>query len=383
VGNASNQEPELLILGASVRAAAQSAVRAGYRVIAADRFADGDLRAIARCFQVSRFPGEFAEIRRSLPATPVVYTGALENYPDLLDEFIACGSLLGNDSATVQRVRDPVRVYQVLAQSGIPTPIVQCHPPVDQAGPWMSKPLRSAGGHRVRRWEQPLPNTAPHVANCYFQQFIPGVAGSAAFVAGGGDCQLLGVTEMLVGCEWTGADGYTYCGSIQQNVAPETCIQWRNIGAIIAREFALTGLFGVDGVVQDERVWPIEVNPRYTASMELIERSVGISLLGAHVDACLTGRCPTVSAHIGLDGVFGKAILFAPRDLRVPAELIDSFAMQESQVTLADLPQPGKIIQQRHPMLTVIAVAPSRDELLLRLRRSIATIFHQTVSVIA
>ena len=50
------------------------------------------------------------------------------------------------------------------------------------------------------------------------------------------------------------------------------------MGAALADVFDLCGLFGVDGVVRGNRFWPVEINPRYTASMEVLEYVPGACL---------------------------------------------------------------------------------------------------------
>ena len=55
-GTAVQMQPSVLILGASTRAAAQSAIRAGLRPICADLFADLDLRDCARVLDVDDYP---------------------------------------------------------------------------------------------------------------------------------------------------------------------------------------------------------------------------------------------------------------------------------------------------------------------------------------
>ena len=53
---------------------------------------------------------------------------------------------------------------------------------------------------------------------------------------------------------------------------------------------SLRGLFGVDAVRTEAGLYVIEVNPRYTASMELIERATNCSLVGLQRDAFEPGR---------------------------------------------------------------------------------------------
>ena len=74
--------PPLIIVGASARAFAQSARRAGLAVHAADLFADSDLCAVAASVArvpAERYPDGLLDLVAPFPAGPWCYTGALEN----------------------------------------------------------------------------------------------------------------------------------------------------------------------------------------------------------------------------------------------------------------------------------------------------------------
>src|SRR5689334_6689197 len=101
--------PNLLIFGASVRAAAFSALRAGLQPWCADLFGDADLRARCPTVQV---PGEFYPdgflqlVSRELPG-PWMYTGALENHRVLLWEMAQRRPLWGNGQPAMEHCRIP------------------------------------------------------------------------------------------------------------------------------------------------------------------------------------------------------------------------------------------------------------------------------------
>ncbi len=60
----------------------------------------------------------------------------------------------------------------------------------------------------------------------------------------------------------------------------------------LTQEFGLRGVNGIDLVIPDDLgVHLIEVNPRYTASMELVERAYGLNIFALHLEA-LAGRLP-------------------------------------------------------------------------------------------
>ena len=78
----------LIIVGASTRAAAQSAVASGYAPWCVDQFGDADLRECSAGVQVvSDWPDGVAAALADAPRAPLVYAGALENSPELLNQL--------------------------------------------------------------------------------------------------------------------------------------------------------------------------------------------------------------------------------------------------------------------------------------------------------
>jgi predicted ATP-grasp superfamily ATP-dependent carboligase len=158
----------------------------------------------------------------------------------------------------------------------------------------------------------------------YYQEFIEGTSYAALFVAAAGRAALIGLTRQLVGETALGAKPFHYCGSIGpvptgRGLTEHTA----RLGAVLAAEFELVGLFGVDGVIADGVFWPVEVNPRYTASVEVLELALGVPLVALHRDACtrgvswsdIAGRC---AASAPIPKPLGKAILYAPQDIETP-----------------------------------------------------------------
>ena len=115
---------DVLIIGASARAAAFSAMRCGMRPHCADHFADRDLAAVCPVERVDIGQGAegFAAAAESLPPSPWFYTGGLENHPALVDRISRRHHLWGVGADVLRRVRDPLAVAEVLAAAGIPAP---------------------------------------------------------------------------------------------------------------------------------------------------------------------------------------------------------------------------------------------------------------------
>jgi predicted ATP-grasp superfamily ATP-dependent carboligase len=348
----------LLLIGASVRAAAQSAHRAGFEPCAIDLFGDCDLRQIARVRVSAGYPGDIPAIAEELPEAPFVYTGAIENSPEVLTELSRHRTLWGNDPSVIDRVRDPYRLQAFLTESSFPTiPLRKDDDsPTDPAG-WLVKPYRSAHGSGIR-----YASGRPVGDACYFQRLIPGVSVGAAFLANGKDCQLIGTHRQLVGLSKDASQPFRFCGAVAPaGLAPEMNRTIAEIGSALVQLSGLRGLFGCDFIVNSEGPFLLEVNPRYTASMELWELLFDRALIGDHVRACRDGVFPEPVTSLPESEIL-KLIMYAPQSTIVP-ERLEEAVRETPGARLADLPESGHSLDFGHPVCTLLVSAKSSAEL--------------------
>jgi predicted ATP-grasp superfamily ATP-dependent carboligase len=401
----------LLILGASARAAAFSALRAGLRPVCGDLFADADLRTVCPAAAIERYPAELAKVAFAAPAGAWLYTGGLENYPSLVDRVSRSRELLGVGGDILRRVRNPLLVAEALRRAGVPAP--ECRSsavglPTD--GSWLVKARRSSGGGGVSVWRGDRSFRAAR--GWYFQRRIAGESQAAVFVAAAGEARLVGVSEQLLTCESSPEnplpkgdgsvrakpsetpplpsplpqgegerDAFRYAGSL--GPVPLTATQrqrFEQIGNALASEFDLTGLFGVDCIAEGDEIWPVEVNPRYTASIEILERATGDSAIAWHVAACREKRLPPVSRASAPLEWFGKTIVYVPMALREKSVVVNAEWAAEWQAAkadspwqrFADLPAVGSSIAAGQPAFTLFASAGDRQMLIEKLAREAA-----------
>jgi predicted ATP-grasp superfamily ATP-dependent carboligase len=372
----SESAPRLVLAGITTRPLARSAARAGWDVTAVDAFGDRDLRASARVIPLSRQasgfdPAAAADAARQVPADAVAYTSNFENHPAAVSVLADGRPLLGNPRAVLERVRDPLRLMRTLRRHGFQTPVTRAGAPgPDGRGPrqWLVKPRRSGGGHGTARWR---PGRAVR-RHQYFQQRVSGTPGSVVFLADGRQALVLTLSRQLVGRREFGARGFRYCGSLvgadlfDSEASLLECA--RAMAQAVTGEFGLVGLNGIDFIARAGIPWPIEVNPRYCASMELLERSAGLSLFALHRDACL-GRLPS-DPFPPARGVWGKAIVFARRDV-----ITGDTRRWLRDPAIADVPHTGERILRGRPICTVFAHRTGGEACLRALVRKAAAIY--------
>jgi len=322
---------------------------------------------------VDRYPDDLAKIIGHSAPCPWIYTGALENRPALLEQLAALRPLLGNPADVVRAVRDPFRLYDALSRNGLPALAVhQTKEPAPQDGRWMLKPWRGSAGRGICVWDGRAPNLRDLNEPCYFQQRAGGEPISGLFLAAGGATTLIGATEQWIGRPELSAKPFLYCGSIGPLDLPDDVLsQIAECGAKIASEFGLRGLFGIDFLQENAVAWPTEVNPRYTASVEIYERTMDLALLDWHIQACEAHsdseksyslaeqfRKTIAEARSTAHGrKAAKAIVYAPFSLRTPdlvtLEKSDKFA--SAGIKIADRPAVDSPITEGAPICTLIA----------------------------
>jgi predicted ATP-grasp superfamily ATP-dependent carboligase len=326
-----------------------------------DAFADLDLPASVTALSTSEVsaaefsPRAATRLARSVPSHAVVYASGFEHDPGAVDDLAAARTLWGNPSSVLRRVRDPHELAAVMRRRGFAAPAVWT-PSAGRPdrGDWLVKPLASGGGHGVRRW-----TGADVPRRCYLQERLDGVPGSIVFAAAGGRAVALGVSRQIVGESAFGASGYRYCGSIlvrdedvQVGQGAEAVGTALAMAQAAAEEFGLTGVNGIDFVADAGVPRPVELNPRWCASMELVERAYGISVFGVHAGACAHGTLPAFDLSGARRGTpaAGKAIVFA----REPVTAGDTRRWLGDE-SVRDIPRPGTTIARGGPICTVFA----------------------------
>ena len=342
------------IVGASARAAAHSAIRAGFAPHTWDRFGDADLAAVA--------PHELRSGVGSVPVeclpygTPWIYTGGLEHQSDTVRDMARKRPLWGVNAPSLERLAATRRLIDTFDAAGLPMPetiLEATCPPRDPAN-WV---VRRAGKKGVRRATDCQP--APGV-EVQYQRLVHGVPAAAIFVAHRSHSEYLGSTEQLVGEPWLHAPAFTWCGSVGPlRLSRPSEARLAEAAERLRVEFGLRGIFGIDFVIESEisldrhlresarlegRLVPLEVNPRYTGSVEVLEHAQGIHAIARHAIACddTPHAVPRRESSGPLEGFVAKAILYAERHFESLDSLVKESSVDPRRLpSMADLPPAG------------------------------------------
>jgi predicted ATP-grasp superfamily ATP-dependent carboligase len=132
-------------------------------------------------------------------------------------------------------------------------------------------------------------------------------------------------------------------------------------------------LIGFDFICDGDRTWLLEVNPRYTASAELLELVSGNSLL--HPGVVANPR-DGVTENETPSPFLGKQILYAERTIKVP-DLTKVWKGHDPwQIPdVADIPHPDSWIEASWPICTAMATGRSVDDVKSKLTERAVRIF--------
>ena len=202
---------------------------------------------------------------------------------------------------------------------------------------------------------------------------------------------MIGITRQWIGIP---AAPFAYRGSIGPcPIPPDLAERLRALGDRLVDAFGLVGWFGVDFVLRGGIPWPVEINPRYTASLEIHELASGRSLLAEHRWRCegnlnhlarswegeppgeprrnparTEPRPPGITqGHLGpnpdsealelaCSRAIAKCVIYAPRRLVMPEGIhLDGAGDLFAVPSIADVPSAGTIVEPGEPIMTVFA----------------------------
>jgi predicted ATP-grasp superfamily ATP-dependent carboligase len=278
----------VVLVGMNIRPLARSAVKAGWEVTAIGVVSYLDMPAEVRYLSLMDdlggiFPPDpddfHARIGRAageLDVASAAYSGGFENFPGIIGEMNTRFELLGNGPETLNGVRSPFRLKEAAASVGVKTPrILAAGESPDPQVQWLKKMVRSGAGGGIEPWDGVFPEDQGFI----IQERIAGPPQSVSFIANGKEARVFAFSEQLIGDPAFGGMGYRYIGNlVMPPPDPVLMAKMEKLANTLTRTFGLVGLNGIDFILHDGEPYILEVNPRYSASMELYEDALGQSL---------------------------------------------------------------------------------------------------------
>lgn len=353
--------PVVVVAALSARMLAESARRAGWRVIVLDLFGDTDTRRasgmwypIGDAASLSIDPHRVREALDAASRFPNVIGwiagSGFEAHRDLLDDKAIALAPIGNTRDACDAVRDPARFFALLDDAGILHPDTQTHAPADTAG-WLVKRADGTGGVHIRH----AAKAAAANRDDYFQRHQAGRSMSALFIADTRRATIIGFNEQLIVSH--GTHPFVYGGALGNIDVPASLREQiaRAANAIVSRT-GLRGLNSLDFIVDGERCFVLEVNARPSATLSLHERDGAMSLLALHTRVCAGAPLDDVMSN-PLDPTSpmrGELIVFAERERE--RKISPEFVQRALNLGWChDIPVTGSVVAAGAPLCSVSA----------------------------
>ena len=375
-----NRSRSLILVGGSVRAAAVDARRAGYEVIAVDRFGDRDLREICKLWVEYDADHQWITRLADQHSAPIVPVGGF-SWPADRKSTSPIGSFLNSrlvaypDENSLARINSPALLGKLAEQCGASFPETRqlmdgCVEIVFRpirtqsaaSAQWLVKPVCHAGGVGIHVAAE----HAKLAPGQFLQRKIKGNPIGANYLClpgpSGPVVRFLGVYGGLTHRR-NPCHRFLYGGSFGPlTLAPSTMETLKTLGDRCASALQLVGLFNIDFICQpDQSLVLLEVNPRYSGSMELIGLESGsdeplLSLIDWHLtayrmrDGDAEARCgefpfrePTPPS-----AAYCKRIVYAKKEMK-PVTLSSGV-----NVAVCDLPLENALIPAGAPVCTIV-----------------------------
>jgi uncharacterized protein len=346
-------QPKLVIAAIAASAYAKLAVKAGFKVVVIDAFADTDTQNLTTDWhQISLNDQslsliELLSILDRLDLSGCVgfcYGAGFEQHPQMLEEVAKRMPVLGNTAKCIANLKNPQHFFEVCEALSIPYPMVSYETDIPfKHG--LTKKIGGSGGAHIQQAIQAnkiLPETH------YCQELKQGLSLSCLFLAHVNGVEVLGFNQ-----QWTSPTvnaPYRFGGLVSHiEISEAVKAAITQYVAQLSQAYGLVGLNTCDVICQGEQVWVLEINPRLSASVAMYDEC----WMQAHVAVCNKLQVYLPKANVEIRSRAFE-VLYADKDLQVPMQV-------DWPEWVADIPPSGIQLYQGAPLLTIHADAEDAE----------------------
>jgi len=355
----------VVVLGMNVLPFGRSAVNAGHDVTVVGLLSYRDLSSKARYLSLAHdfggiFPLNIDSLHKRIGEAALAqsgnlaaYSGGFENQFDIIAKLEQQFELLGNRPEALKQVRNPFRLQEIVNNVGLKMPEILSPGTIPNPNlKWLRKAVKSGAGARIKPWKKVVPDDPDYIV----QQKIDGPPQSVSFIANGKEAKIFAYSEQIIGDEAFGASGYRYVGNLILPQSDQGLIEkLSRLANDLTRAFKLVGLNGIDFILHEDEPYILEVNPRFSASMEIYEDALGQSIFDWHIAGSRGEPLPDIP-KISDTNVHGKASVGSRRH----GILGDTIGWLEQGYR--NVPSDSMLIIPHFPLAIVTAVGRNRDE---------------------
>lgn len=373
----SQDAPPILLIGSNVRFLAENATRHGREVFTVDFYGDWDTKRLSLNRSIKREGSGILDLRAlmnlaaGVENSGVVYGPGFENDLMALSRLSDLGRVIGCSLETVKKSRDPHSLARAAAAWNFSYPKVTTElTDAMRKERWLIKPFASLGGVGIRFIDDTYHHGAERV---YYQKFHSGMPSSAIVVSNGSEAALVAVMTQIYGDASFGADGFRFVGNVFPHpFTREITNSATTIAEALTLEFDLKGLWGFDFIYAGD-VTLIEINPRPTSSLGLLDMATWNDLLGLHIES-VAGKKSNLILDPGPTGRY-----FAQGRVYAKTDAVFTGSQAWSERGARDIPHEGDFINAGEPLITVTASDSTYGGALAKLRKE-ACDAHDSIS---
>jgi uncharacterized protein len=367
----SGEPLRVLVVGDNTRQIACSAKRAGFYVTSASHhdYSDlincSDVTLVARLHDATisvkglyirtEFPGAITDV--AYKCLKALVNGLTYDHAILApgSEMLDIPRTAGNSPSLARFVNDKDRLKDKLQSLGYPVP-ERFDLEDNLSFPVILKPKQGIAGKGIviARDKQHLQRSIEQYHENGFddfllEEYVRGIDASASVLSTGKQALTVAISEQLLGQKGLGPrTRFGWCGSVTP-LRTKFAKEIEEIANSVTTDLGLVGTNGIDFIIGANGPVVIEINPRFQASLNTVERALGFNIVDAHIRSC-QGELVT-----------------PPRPSRFACYLI-YFAERLFQVTKTcghanymDVPRKGTFIEYAEPVISAIGCGKSRD----------------------
>ncbi|ADQ14387.1 ATP-grasp domain-containing protein [Halanaerobium hydrogeniformans] len=380
----------LIVSAFSSRALAETAAVYGAKVFSFDFFADQDLKkyteesySLKKAQKKYRTEELYRIIQRFLlnnkeKSFYFCYASDWDNHYQLLSKLEANDNLIitGNSAAVLKKltgVKKKIRLFNLLKKTDFKIPEVifkqkdlkKINYTADSI--YLKKPIRSGGGKNIeiiKNKKELSKKLAENKSDIYyFEKYIEGELLSLQFAADGQNAKLISFSKQLTALD--SDSPFKYGGNILIKPSSQLVQKSKTLINLLTKRYSLRGINGVDFIKKANDLYFLELNPRFTAAVELLLDIYGSELFAIYFENDL--QKDYLAKYLKqLKKIKAKLILYSFYDLKVThniTEHIDKFASNNFDFKIKDIPEAGESFAKGEPLCTLIIETESEEGL--------------------
>ena len=361
-----------------------------------DYFADQDLKKYVNYFYSlkkdinAEYKTEFlySQLKRFLMINQnnifyFIYGSDWDNQPQLLEELSNYQNLIikGNSAKTLKRLAGKsglLGLFNLIKKSHLKRPAIifkddSCLHENDNNKVFLKKPFASGGGKNIEIVNNQPENIAANSLNTadafYLQEYIKGKCFSVQFAADGKKAKVLSFCRQL--SAFNSNSAFKYGGNILVKPDKSTIKKITQTANLIVENYSLRGINGFDYIQNENGLYFLELNPRYTAAVELLIPIFGRDLFAVYFKDQL--KKDYLKDYLSTDlKTSGKVIYYAEEKIKIKYDLKLEFKniynkalnnkLKNVEVKIRDIPTAGEVFNEKDPVFTLIIKSKNEDQ---------------------